>query len=194
MNFELTGGDPALDLANTVVNRTGEAPEELLGDYAVLAEWAVQMKLVDQREGAVLLRKARRDPAAAARVVRRAIELRELIFAIFGDGDRSAATLRRLESLVQQAARHRRLVAGRESPRWEWERESLDAMLWPVADAAAALLTSERGRRVRVCARNPPCRWLFVDDSRRGNRRWCDMNVCGNREKASRHYQKIKEG
>jgi regulator of RNase E activity RraA len=33
---------------------------------------------------------------------------------------------------------------------------------------------------------------LFVDDSRRGNRRWCDMSVCGNRAKARRHAQRVR--
>ena len=190
--FELTGGDPALDLANTLVNRTGPEPEELLGDYDALVNWATQMKLVDAAEAAALRRKARKEPAAAARVLRRAIELRETIFAIFADGDVGAETLRKLELFTRQAARHRRLVGGRASVSWQWERGGLDQMLWPVAEAAAALLTSERRERVRVCARNPPCRWLFVDDSRRGNRRWCDMSVCGNRAKARRHYQKAK--
>jgi len=201
--FELTGGDPALDLANTLVNRTGPEPEELLGDYDALVNWAAQMKLVDAP--AALRRDARRNPVAAARVLRRAIELRETIFAIFANGDVDAETLRKLELFTRQAARHRRLVGGRASRlpggrdarppltvSWQWERGGLDQMLWPVAEAAAALLTSERRERVRVCARNPPCRWLFVDDSRRGNRRWCDMSVCGNRAKARRHYEKVK--
>jgi predicted RNA-binding Zn ribbon-like protein len=38
--------------------------------------------------------------------------------------------------------------------------------------------------RLRAC---PRCGWLFIDTSRGGKRRWCNMRICGNREKMSRH-------
>jgi predicted RNA-binding Zn ribbon-like protein len=44
---------------------------------------------------------------------------------------------------------------------------------------------------LRRCA-NPECLWLFIDASKSGNRRWCDMASCGNRAKAARHYLKRK--
>ncbi|WP_406088147.1 CGNR zinc finger domain-containing protein [Streptomyces virginiae] len=40
--------------------------------------------------------------------------------------------------------------------------------------------------RIRKCA-NPPCPLHFLDTSRKGQRRWCSMAVCGNRAKARRH-------
>ena len=36
--------------------------------------------------------------------------------------------------------------------------------------------------RIKVCA-EPNCRWAFLDLSRNGSRRWCDMSECGNRAK-----------
>ena len=65
---------------------------------------------------------------------------------------------------------------------WEAARARL---LWSAAD----LLTGARRERVRQCD-NPECRYLFLDASKAGNRRWCDMSSCGNRAKAHRHYQK----
>jgi predicted RNA-binding Zn ribbon-like protein len=56
-----------------------------------------------------------------------------------------------------------------------------------VAWSAARLLTSAEVARVRTCA-NEDWGWLFVDRSRRGNRRWCDMGECGSRDKARRYY------
>lgn len=55
---------------------------------------------------------------------------------------------------------------------------------------AATLLTSDRIAVLKRCA-NPDCAWLFLDESRRGNRRWCSMSECGNRAKARRHYRKV---
>jgi predicted RNA-binding Zn ribbon-like protein len=47
------------------------------------------------------------------------------------------------------------------------------------------LLTSEALTRVRRCS-GETCSWLFVDNSRNRMRRWCDMQVCGNRAKVRR--------
>jgi predicted RNA-binding Zn ribbon-like protein len=58
-------------------------------------------------------------------------------------------------------------------------------VLWSAAD----LLADPRRHRVRKCA-NSLCGWLFVDESKGGNRRWCSMAACGNRAKARRHYLK----
>jgi predicted RNA-binding Zn ribbon-like protein len=62
-------------------------------------------------------------------------------------------------------------------------------MLWPLAQSAGALLTGDQRARVRECSGHD-CRWLFLDLSRNHSRRWCDMNDCGNRAKARRHYQR----
>ncbi len=59
-----------------------------------------------------------------------------------------------------------------------------------LAVSALSLLGGDTTRRLRICAN---CRWLFVDRSRNCSRLWCDMAVCGNRRKASRHYHRSKE-
>ncbi|HET8995629.1 MAG TPA: ABATE domain-containing protein [Acetobacteraceae bacterium] len=65
------------------------------------------------------------------------------------------------------------------------------ALLAPVLWSAGDLALGPRAGRVRQCA-NPACQWLFLDDSKSGNRRWCSMSACGNRAKAHRHYLKQK--
>jgi predicted RNA-binding Zn ribbon-like protein len=44
--------------------------------------------------------------------------------------------------------------------------------------------------RLKAC-RSDTCRWAYVDRSRNRSRHWCDMSVCGNRQKVrtfrSRH-------
>ena len=44
--------------------------------------------------------------------------------------------------------------------------------------ATTAIRLIAEGARVRVCA-NPHCSWMFVDESRSGSRRWCDVSICG---------------
>lgn len=55
------------------------------------------------------------------------------------------------------------------------------------ADLVAALAT--RPDRVRGCA-NPRCVLWFLDVSKNGSRRWCSMEVCGNRAKVGRFNQR----
>jgi predicted RNA-binding Zn ribbon-like protein len=76
-----------------------------------------------------------------------------------------------------------------------WHTSSADplGLLQPVAVSAAALLTGPRARQVRQCQDAQGCGWLFVDESRAQNRRWCSMGDCGNRAKASRHRARLRE-
>ena len=71
-------------------------------------------------------------------------------------------------------------------------RLSTATLLAPVLWSAADLLVGKQLARVRQCA-NRACGWLFLDNSKSGNRRWCSMSACGNRAKAHRHYLRQKE-
>lgn len=75
-----------------------------------------------------------------------------------------------------------------------WHGRAADplGLLQPVALSAAALLTGPRARRVRQCQDEQGCGWLFIDESRAQNRRWCSMGDCGNRAKASRHRARLR--
>jgi predicted RNA-binding Zn ribbon-like protein len=74
---------------------------------------------------------------------------------------------------------------------WDFSASSreLDPILAAVAWSAAGILASPDLRLLRECA-SPECGWLFVDRSRRKNRRWCEMSECGNRAKARRYYRR----
>jgi predicted RNA-binding Zn ribbon-like protein len=56
---------------------------------------------------------------------------------------------------------------------------------WRVAESASELLTGGSLSRVRRCA-GEDCTRLFLDTSRGGRRRWCDMSHCGNVAKVRR--------
>ncbi|WP_421868234.1 CGNR zinc finger domain-containing protein [Pararhizobium sp.] len=68
----------------------------------------------------------------------------------------------------------------------------LDGAPLDAATARSALMLAASGEpeRLKIC---PNCQWLFLDRSRNRSRTWCDMTVCGNRAKASRHYQRQKK-
>lgn len=64
--------------------------------------------------------------------------------------------------------------------------------------AARAILTWDELRtsapgRLKPCA-NSACARFLLDRSKANNGRWCSMSLCGNRMKARRHYQRVREG
>jgi len=192
--FELTGGRLCLDLANTLDERATDHPRELLRGYKDLVDWAVQARALSSAEGQRLRRHAAAHPSLAARALGRTTATREVLFAIFSAAARRKAVpaglLDALSELSAQAFARRRLEnAPGGSFEWKWEfseRPDLDSPLWAAVASAVDLLTSPGVDRVRQCE-GDGCAWLFIDTSKNGSRRWCDMSVCGNRAKARRH-------
>jgi predicted RNA-binding Zn ribbon-like protein len=134
-------------------------------------------------------------PADAARALAQAVALREALYDTFTAVARQSAPapadLNTLNHHLAGALARARVAAQGDGFAWQWEEgPALDRMLWPVARAAADLLTAPEVSRVGQCADDRGCGWLFLDMSRNHSRRWCAMNDCGNRAKARRHYRK----
>jgi len=55
------------------------------------------------------------------------------------------------------------------------------------AHSALRLIAAPEPERMKICAN---CGWLFIDRSKNRSRTWCDMAVCGNRAKATRHRKR----
>jgi predicted RNA-binding Zn ribbon-like protein len=195
--FEFTGGNVALDFANTVNSRPTDCPEELLVDYAAFASWAREAGVLTPIAYERLYVQGVKAPERATQALDDARKLRDATFAVFSAvaGQRTVpGTALALVSLrAQDAGAHRRLAHTARGFEWEWLQMDtyLSAPLWPVAHAAANLLVSDQVTRVRMCA-SDSCDWLFLDISRNQMRRWCDMKTCGNRDKARRHYERTK--
>ena len=68
--------------------------------------------------------------------------------------------------------------------------EPLKRIFCEVVHSTAKLLLSNQPERVKQCRE---CGWLFYDTTRNLSRRWCDMQTCGNKAKARRHYERVKE-
>jgi predicted RNA-binding Zn ribbon-like protein len=197
--FEFTGGNPCLDFADTVDNRTTGHQQELLTDYGRLLQWGEEAGVITAKTAERLRHLASKAPGKAVTTLRTSIQLRDAIYLIF-----SAVAQRRqvpstalacLNKAVRQAAQHAQLVYASRRLTWEWidPGNNLDSILWPVSRAAAELLISEDIGYVRQCA-SEDCSWLFLDKTKNHKRRWCDMKSCGNRDKARRYYRRQKAG
>ncbi len=191
---DLVGGDPALDLVNTVTARDSQA-RDWLEDYSALLRWAEQRRVLARAEAAALSAAARARPAHAAEALARAKTLREaLCRALYASAQgRSPApaavrTLDRARLAASQAARLRAHPA-RLSTEWSVSGSSLDLAAHRLTAHAFALFQGTRLQRLRVCD-GRHCGWVFLDSSKSGRRRWCDMATCGNLAKAQRFHQR----
>ena len=198
--FDLTGGQLALDLANTVSRRGNpELRTEHLASYRDLIAFARQAGVVSAKQAGELAAYAARHASQARHSFAEAIKLREAVYRAFSaiaQGKSAvAADLDVMTGFALEALQHRGLSRVSGGYRWEWQvkgNNPLDRIVWPMSQAAADLLTSDQLRIVRFCEA-PDCEWLFLDNSRNRSRRWCDMTTCGNRQKARRHYRRGRE-
>lgn len=67
--------------------------------------------------------------------------------------------------------------------------DTIAGALGRLAEALARELSQGMPERLRICE-SPDCSEAFIDRSRTGRRRWCDMATCGNRAKAARHRER----
>ena len=195
VQFQLTAGHVSLDLANTIDNRGSSNEIDLIPTYAHLLEFARECRVFAEADLRNLERSAESCREAAHRAARQAAMLRETIFEIFSALARkmepSVASLKRLNTFVNEAGRHRVIARENGGFGWKWAEveDNPQSVLWPFAWQAADLLSSGELQFVRECD-SPTCSWLFLDKSKSHSRRWCDMKVCGNRVKARRFYQR----
>ena len=194
--FKYVGGDPSLDLVNTI-DWTGRGPEkERLTDYARLTRWAEGAGVVSKADAERLRRAGAAKPREARSAYEAALRLRgalQRLYESIAAGKRSEPAWEELNELLGESLRQLRLSPlrkGDAAAQWDWhDIESLESLLWPVSWSAANLLTSEEAGRIRVCA-SLDCGWMYVDRSRNGLRRWCQMETCGTLEKSRRRAEK----
>jgi predicted RNA-binding Zn ribbon-like protein len=189
--------DLCLDFVNTLAWRGSERLAESLGSFEDLLKWCASGGCSFNRAISAVRATVEGRPAVAVRLLREAIALREAISRIFhavAEGVVPEATdMTALNGELRRAPLRMMVDRADGSFGWRLERVTpgLPALLAPVLWSAGDLLTGRRLARVRQCA-NPECRWLFIDESKAGTRRWCSMTACGNRAKAHRHYVRHK--
>jgi predicted RNA-binding Zn ribbon-like protein len=189
---DFVGGDVVLDFVNTVTGRNGR-PRDWISSFSALADWAALVGLLPAPRCRRLKELSRRLPLDAAAALGSARDLRELLFrlltqAIDGRGP-APVDLDRLHVYWRRGveAHALRRVGGLIRPILSGSPATLDGIVSALAIRAVDLLRELQSVRLRRCA-GPNCAWVFIDSSKAGRRRWCDMATCGNDAKARRHY------
>ena len=184
--FLFVGNQLALDFLNTRPVQNGE-PMELLPDFSALLRWFQAAKLLSARDVAKLQQEWGKS-ARAQRTLEAVLELREKlrkeILAWEGGGAVHHSTVGELNRLM---ADHPMLIKlntrGSASATELWfEPRQPEDLFAPLAHSTAALFANVDRSRVRKCDQ---CVLHFHDTSKKGRRRWCSMQLCGNRLKVA---------
>ncbi len=185
------GGVLALDTANTVVLRDDPRGFDRFDEAVEIARFA-EAACRFRREELGGRRLSVTDPQIARPLVLEIREATDSLFrgAVLEGRYRDGALPRLLRACAAGLDGRDDLGAGQ---RPFGEQSTPLAFEAALAVSALSLLSAGAGR-LRVC---PNCGWLFLDKSRNSSRLWCDMAVCGNRQKAKRHYRRrlsVQEG
>jgi predicted RNA-binding Zn ribbon-like protein len=184
--FLFVGNQLALDFLNTRPVQNGK-PMELLPDFSALLRWFQAADLLSAVDAANLEQKWARS-ARAQRAVEVVCALREKlrkeILAWEGGSAVHHSTVEELNRLMADHPMRTRLKArGSASSTELWfEPNQPEDLLAPLAHSAATLFANVDRSRVRKCDQ---CVLHFHDTSKKGTRRWCSMQLCGNRLKVA---------
>jgi predicted RNA-binding Zn ribbon-like protein len=171
--------DLVIDFVNTLDLDTGE---EAIGDAGALGGWLAGRGLLAKGE--------RAGPGDLARAHELREALRQTMLANNG-----ATAGQPAGELLERAARRGELsVHFREGtsllePCVDGPDGALAALLAPVAES----MSDGTWARVKAC-RADDCQWAFYDFSRNRSGTWCDMAVCGNREKVRAYRARTPRG
>lgn len=189
--FLFVGNHLALDFLNTRPVQNGE-PMELLSDFGALLRWFQASGLLSSREIANLQRQSgesarERRTLEAMREFRE--KLRNEVMAWEDGADVRRAALAELNGLLAAHPMLNKLQAtGNETSMKLWfEPRQPEDLFAPLAHSAAKLFAEADRSRVRKCGQ---CVLHFHDTSKKGTRRWCSMQLCGNRLKVAAYARR----
>ncbi|TPI77283.1 ABATE domain-containing protein [Mesorhizobium sp. B2-8-9] len=171
-------GNLALDLANTISRRGTDREIDHLATAADILAWSRQTGLIDDDFAL---------PSADHKaLVKDVLALRRAVSdagsAIAHGDEPPAAALDTIRRYAAEALRTAALAGSPVSLHFRGANRITGAIAWSALD----LLRGDELSRLKQC---PPhdCRWLFIDRTKNGSRRWCEMNSCGNRAKKQSH-------
>lgn len=192
-DFLLLGNQLALDFLNTKPILDGE-PRELLSSTAGLEQWLIASGIVTSQKDRALVR-AWRDSRQAEAFLKSLIAFRERLRAAVLRLEAGLVPGRDFLTEMNILLREypQRVSLGKQgskvvlTPLFE-PRKPEDVWI-PIATATAELLSELEPSRIRKCE-SESCIVHFYDTSKKGSRRWCSMNICGNKLKVAAYQRR----
>jgi predicted RNA-binding Zn ribbon-like protein len=180
------GGLVCVDFCNTFDHLHIPPRYDFLKDYSTVVDWGKAAGILSKRTASI--------PVARHRSLAELMEVRSLIYRILWPISRGESPVESdlvsFNIRMQKVSSKLRLVPTKGQYNLIGPADDpLERIVSETVRSAADLLVSNSFDRIRRCG---GCGWLFFDTSRNHLRRWCSMDICGNRAKARRHYQRVK--
>jgi predicted RNA-binding Zn ribbon-like protein len=194
-NLQLDGGCVVFDFINTVNTRTAAATVDYIECYEDIIVWAEKAALLSKKRIRTLSQFAEKNEVNKEAVFRKAIKTREVLYALFSaivkGKNPDAGILNEFNKILAVSFSKMKLnISSLKSEiSFTGNIVSLDEPICIIMKSAYDILTSENRAILKEC---PGCGWLFIDKTKNGKRRWCDMKVCGSNDKAKRYYYRKK--
>jgi predicted RNA-binding Zn ribbon-like protein len=196
LDFFFVGNHPSLDLANTLIATKG-LPLEFLPDFTTFCRWASRAGLAPADKIKLMSRtwdRAQMEAFLADLKGYRA-KVKEVIAQIGRKKPVPASFLEETNRLLLEAGAVLQVEAkdaktfGRTWP-LDWSQPK--SVLGLFAETGLKLVCDCDLSLVRECE-SPDCVLTFYDTTKNHRRRWCSMEVCGNRHKATLHRRKVQQ-
>lgn len=198
MKFKFIGGNICLDFINTAGDHLSAEPSEYLKNYEDLITWGVAAEIIKPSKEKSFLEVGQLNPAKAKRILKKAINVREVLFEMLSatafKKSSAPSLIKDFNTYLAEAFKHLEIQNAKNAKlSWTWSggENNPEQLIWIVTWAAANLFIEEDLNHLKICADNL-CGWLFLDTSKNKRRAWCDMKDCGNRNKFRRYYSRNK--
>jgi len=192
--FLFVANKPSLDLLNTKPV-LADGPTELLPDVRALERWLIASGVVASPKTKSIVRGWRHSTEATAfleQLIAFRERLREAVVRIENGSSPTDVFLAEVNSLLLQHPRHTSLHKrdGKVIRETLFEPRKPTDLWAPIIDDAANLLAETESSRIRKCE---SCVVHFFDTSKKGSRRWCSMNICGNKLKVAAYQRRKRQ-
>ena len=194
--LSICGGALPLDFLNTVSEWLPERGSEYLATYRDYQKWVTRLDILSEQESRAFAHAAAKQRFQEKLILNQVRALRLTLYDVFsGIVEKQKVNTTALQAFNKwlKKANEKKLLAqsGTGTVAQTYSSDNPEFLpLWHIiSETEKLLLDPDRWPRIRMC---PACGWFFFDTSKGGKRKWCDMLVCGSRDKALRYYRKTR--
>lgn len=179
------GGTPWLNLVNTTYT-SEKKTVDILDDHLTAQAWLNENGFFHKEE-----QRIEKEMIEDLKSLRE--QCKQALEDLTNDGKLSSTSLQRLNQQVKNVQVGLTIQPVNEKTTLLTEGITpKDHLLYKIVESIFHTIETVAVTRIRNCE-HQECQLYFVDTSKSGKRRWCSMEICGNRQKAAEFYARKKE-
>ena len=181
------------DFINTVHDRVNLPTSDYLFDYQAFIFWNKRLKVMPVNKIKRLESFSRRNAKLAAKTLSEIKKRRETLYNLFssiaaGKGIDNQLLIK-FNKILSTSLKHIWFVYSKGVLTLSWDDRivNLYEPFWVIIKSAFDIVASGNFQRIKECSE---CGWIFLDNTKNNNRKWCNMLTCGAKNKARTYYRK----